>query len=1073
MLRILIGFTILFFISGCSRHPGGKQFSDLRTQPHVFMPTVQDRIITDEDLAAFNLMQSLGVEASQQAQGVWIPNSAEIFRLAENSFMLGQNRENPDYKTHLSVGDKILHNFYSQKENATQFDSQNTLYLHAALGYEGEKIYNMLKGIGSVEDTKKLEFIFSTPCLPNQESDFCHSLKWPSLAPTLVPREFIASIISYLKRTIEIMEEQGISKDFVAAAKNQIQTEYLDKLSYAIGLLQNVQPDQPLIQNTNSLVEAVEFMNFLPAHIHQKLKTDLTKGNEYAETLIGKRSFEKLETPEPQEPPSVEKPKTQDEKTAVKKLEQHGYRLLNVISNIWLDLNSLEDRKNYIGTANEVLYDYLSDQSEAFILWMSGRISLDQYSDMCNGWLGCRQEYFAASWWRSKYVEALSKSCHGDIKESLDKWLSDKKFRDELREKNPELFKIFTSYQDATLKSTVLSNYVYKFEEIEADGEKTIKIKKQEFTIPYTSGRALMQEFTAKIAPLCMESVQAKIETALNNYILTSLDIEIRKYAPDIESVVADKITSNQKEISEGVLTVENFRAYFEKKAFPEMEKMIFMGQSLPVIENSKVQMSLDGESWKTRRSDPNIFETGAEVAGLSLAANYHKIISMPEIEGIQPDTSEYYSAVFSQINKMLAMVGFVRMDKTRQHALYRRLDGPIPELDIYKYDCSPQKMISQDRKRQMFVETKSADDFVDWREHCQGYEASGSSYFAFPDRLAIKNIYEPDDSVFMNPTSSAIGQSEIIRGGSLMLQYFKDWGTAESDFDKGMGKLLFSGVSVFPKPAFVNLGVAVSTIPIRSLKKPISGLYLFNIEGQELVDWQSQGIPSQDSPNPVTVAAFADILENGPSRIIKAKDLARMIMAIDEFLKATDGIEKTKGTVVNPPNKTIKENLNSIVEGRRLLKLMVAGVSNFMISRFQAEDGGYWSEYDLDSKIEGASRVGRVIHQDQPRSLEDQVYIIEALLKAHDIWNGSGSLISALEAYNYMNRSLFNSATGVYNSAEGVSLSLKPHVYLQTLIVLNRVKDLHMSEESRAQAEKLYYFYEKAWLNWIIHQKI
>lgn len=292
------------------------------------------------------------------------------------------------------------------------------------------------------------------------------------------------------------------------------------------------------------------------------------------------------------------------------------------------------------------------------------------------------------------------------------------------------------------------------------------------------------------------------------------------------------------------------------------------------------------------------------------------------------------------------------------------------------------------------------------------------------------------------------------------MLRFFQDWNQPD-DYDKGMGSELFSNVQVFPKHAFVNLTIALATAPIRGLTKLNTNLYLFDLNDSELVNWAEKGMPDQGGDSPIAFAAITDIINQVHSRVTSSEDLARFILAIDEFLSATEGIENTQATVINPPFVKEKENLNSLLEGRRLLKLMVAGVSNILTSRLQDKDGGMWDYFDLDKK--------EVVREERGRSLKTQLYVIEALLKNYELWGGRGAHLAALESYHFINNALFDENMGVYRAYEKEGdLGLRPQDYLQLIRVLKKISHYHFDQESKKQAERLMRFYENHWLEWI-----
>jgi len=530
-----------------------------------------------------------------------------------------------------------------------------------------------------------------------------------------------------------------------------------------------------------------------------------------------------------------------------------------------------------------------------------------------------------------------------------------------------------------------------------------------------------------------------------------------------IEKVVSNQTLNNLKTLSAAVENRDKFIDFFHSKAYPLMDQLLFnKDPTLPAIESNHVQLFVSPTNkFSTKVASDGKFETGAQVLGESLAASYYRLKGMQEFENIDPTSMDYMKQVFLQINKMLAMLGFRDFERNLVPSLHRPIFGTHPELDVYRYDCSPAK---RQRQQEQLAKDPTA---VAWREDCTGAEDFNDDMFAVPDQLAMSSGFVPEEGVFPKK-ASAIGQAEIVRGVALMLEYFRDW-KGPNDFDKGMGEFLFQGVHLFPKTAFVNLTVGLMTTPVRSFKKPNTPLKLFNVNGTEIKDWLAKDVFSKDpvkvaerKNNPdlqLSQAVIPDFSPEGTAKTIRTQDIAAYIIALNEFLDATDGIEGSNATLIKPSGGKPPEVLNAIIDGRKQLKMLMYGMSGFLMSRLQDADGGFWHEYSLETY--------QVINKDQPRTLEDQVAVMQAMMKVYHQWGGNLSLEAATEAYFFMNQKLWNQVSGFYAADESQkTLDIKPQTYLDTLYAIGELAP-RLSPQSRDQAQKIFDFYTGQFLKW------
>lgn len=994
---------------GCAPKSETTEFSDLPKKQYEYTPRNEDRELVTPASELFNFESVVGLEKSKNNQSPWISDSVGIFKLAENSMEMGDLFSGTERTEYKKFGHDLLKLFYQSKENTTQFDKTQTMYLPAALGFEGRKIKSLFNEIATPENVKKVEQVFAN-----------HQIEWPAEKPNLKPAEFVRSIKNYLLETSELFKKNGVSASFVNTFAVQVDKDYIQALNKGEARLKDTDQNTKLKYNAVLIREVIQSLSFIPQDAVKDLLQNLVKAKEYADLI------------EPKHPSGL----SQTE------------REIKVIAGIWLDLTPAQ-REKYIKPANEMLYTKLSDFPEKLIKWFAGRDELG-FGDFEIGW---------GLLYKRGFINGLETSCHIDAYADLNLWLKmNDAQKSALKEKKPDIFAVFSRYTNTEITDNILPEY-----------------SDNEFKKSYTGG--LINRFRSDLTPVCITRIQHLLDRSINLYLLTELDQQIRNWGGLIGNIVHDKTMENLTSIAGAVGSEDKFTEYFSKMAYPIMGNMLFEGEgTLSALENSRIQLMVNArDQLTTKREVYSQFDTGAETLGVSLAAQYRRILELPEFEKKAPNSKDYYRVVFSQVNKMLSMIGFRTMDNKLVPSLHRNFYGTRTELDVYKYECSPEKTEKQQAKKDRYNEdlrekkTPSPDDYVDIREDCKGYEDYIKNMYQIPDQMVIFGSFSPGS---YKKYSSIRAQAEVIRGGSLMLNYFNDW-RGPNDFDTGLGKETFSEIEVFPKHAFVNLAVAVSTAPIRGLQRVNSPLKLFNSRGQEMQDWTQKGIPDFENPDPnmsaeekadnqIIQAAIASLLENGPSKIIKIEDMAYFIVAIDEFLNATRGIENTQASVINPPDKKIKENMDMILKGRKLLRMMMFAMSNFMVSRMQDPDGGFWAQYELNKSGTGS------ILKDQPRSLEVQLSAIKALLAVYRNWGSEGALVSAVESYYFMNQRLWNPITSFYKVNENSNgTEVKPYVFMDAVMNFRRIAPYLNNANSQAQAQRMFDYYSKEFLKW------
>ncbi|MES2769349.1 MAG: hypothetical protein V4596_09395, partial [Bdellovibrionota bacterium] len=230
-ITFLFGLTTL--VTSCSPKSENTEFKDLRKVQYSYEARNQDAQIIPNSANQFHLQSVLGIEKAKSQNTPIADDSVEIFRLAEEALELGDMHAGFERNQYKKFGHDVLRLFYQSKENATQFDKGSTMYLPAALGFEGERIKALFQGISTTENIKGAQATFKS-----------HHILWPVNQPTLRPIEFIKSIKSYLLGVAPSFEKNGVSKSFVRTFSSQLSRDYIHALDKAEVNLTNIGPDQ-------------------------------------------------------------------------------------------------------------------------------------------------------------------------------------------------------------------------------------------------------------------------------------------------------------------------------------------------------------------------------------------------------------------------------------------------------------------------------------------------------------------------------------------------------------------------------------------------------------------------------------------------------------------------------------------------------------------------------------------------------------------------------------------------------------------------------------------------------------
>lgn len=981
-------FLLIAVIFGCApQAQHGPQATDGFSD---FGPTVKDTRITFKESATFNDLLPVGTIAE---------SSADIFRFSDEVFNYSHgNRNDINLKI---FGHYLLNLFYSDPRTSTHFGPTNSMYLPAAMAFEGENIYRYMKSLGSDETSNKVLSVISE-----------QKISWPSTA-SLRPRELITSIKDYLFILAAKLADAGVNASIVESFTKSIEANFLSGLNQAEITLSKVEPDASLQSNILAIKETVSNLKILPDTLRNNIQNQLTD----AETLqlLVDRKY-----------------------SLISKAED----MVEVMARIWLKL-SPPDRVKYIQSVSRKLYEVFSKSSKEKLQYWGGILH------ECEGRENPPSCYEGGPFdglYRTGLEKEFKASCFPQIKQALHEWLnrySEVERGLEFKNRYPDIYQLFTQPLFGNRLSDddlgVVVDNLYSFE---------------------ITTLALSDEFRIRAQNVCVERIVTTVSKSLNDYVLRTLDKTIRGQEKNLQDLVASSVSQNLQNLRKTVGEISNFEDYFNKFAIPELDRVMFSDvKELPGVERKDVQLGIDENQKLSLRvnSQSSSFLTGAEVLGTSMSASAKRFAGLASIESKDPRKPEYWRPVFSQINKMLAMLGLRKMDNSLMSSFHRRISGVYENFDAYRYDCSPEVLAKQEQKKLNYTQTPIPDHLVTRFEDCTDSTQFSQSYFAIPDTLAVKDAFAVVDAGV--PYISVSGQAELLKGTSGMMKYFRDWKGQADDYDIGLGQIEYKGFKLLPRPAFVNLSFGIMSVPLRNLRRENNLIHMFDQWGTEIKDWLKNSDPMKWRVS----TALSDLTPNGNSPIIRSRDLARFIIAIDELLKSSEGVENSKASVFTPPGKSERENLKAFEEGRKQLALMMVGLSNFLTSKFQDKDGGFWHTYSLESK--------QLIEKNQPRTLEDQSLIQDALIRTFAHWGGHGAKWAAIDSFYFLNSKMWDGNLGFYRANENGEGTHNPYALILTLRNIRNLTPLMKDESSRTQANLILDFWDSKLLNWIRFQ--
>jgi hypothetical protein len=284
---------------------------------------------------------------------------------------------------------------------------------------------------------------------------------------------------------------------------------------------------------------------------------------------------------------------------------------------------------------------------------------------------------------------------------------------------------------------------------------------------------------------------------------------------------------------------------------------------------------------------------------------------------------------------------------------------------------------------------------------------------FAMPDSLLVT----PDFDLLQNPEMkvNARAQADLLRGFSTMTAYFRDWQT--NAFDSSLGKATVGQYvgdlpaasikeKLFPKDMMFSVSIGNASVLLQNIRKKLTPIFMIDTDSK--LSWADD--TRADGASPLTMAGVVDLVNGKRDVSANSLDVSSYILALIEFVEATEGVENTKASVLLEKGKDGTTALQTLVKARADLRLAIVALSNFLSHQMQDKDGGIRQSFSLDKvKTEDS----------EPRTLLDQAMAIRALVRASAFLKTDIYRWAALDVLAFMNRSLFDRSLGFYRSYE------------------------------------------------------
>lgn len=516
-----------------------------------------------------------------------------------------------------------------------------------------------------------------------------------------------------------------------------------------------------------------------------------------------------------------------------------------------------------------------------------------------------------------------------------------------------------------------------------------------------------------KISEIGVQNIHDKIESAARTYLIKTVHEQAADLLKQIPVQAKTTLVAEAEKYQKLVARIQNdFPGYVKEKtgkwAATEFK------QDVRGMETSRVRVKFGGKSdIEVRGLVPSgaTVTTGAATLGLSLGLSHE---FLPEKgERVRP-------ALLEPIVKMLAIGGFRQTNGKQFPSMMLPLDGQLKE--VFRLE---------DLMR-------------------------GKTSFAVPDSFTANANFVMDRKTA--PKNASVGaQAELLRGLARQIRFHQDW--EKNIFDEQLGVIQVEDVatdipkgaidySLFPKDLIFAMALGDAGALVQNVIRDLSPAFILMNDQNVLWGNQYRDI-SMDKVVKVTGAGLVNIEKGARGKTVRTADIARYVLALDEFLTATADLEKT---TAKPLQGAVQKDIQ---DARGYLKYFQIGLATFLKYATQGKNDPNTGAVNGKYMFSG----GKLVKVDSPYTLEDQALAIRALVASSKSLGIRIFESSALDTYYFMNKSMWSPRAQFYSpqfSAKGIDARAPSfHEVIQTLVAVDELAP-SMNTESRHQWENI-----------------
>ncbi|MBO9665819.1 MAG: hypothetical protein J7501_03295 [Bdellovibrio sp.] len=511
-----------------------------------------------------------------------------------------------------------------------------------------------------------------------------------------------------------------------------------------------------------------------------------------------------------------------------------------------------------------------------------------------------------------------------------------------------------------------------------------------------------------KIKNFGVLKIQQLLNQATLNYLVTSVEDYGLTFVRDLPGIFADNIEAGLIKKAEELRDIQKNYGPFMKDLLAQwsFKKLPSYEGRIAGFEVSSINLDLSAKRPLQLQGNGSPAELKANTAATALMAKTQLMESLDSKDELGLQTA------LSQVNKLVAFSGYRDVNNKLITGLLSPVEAVKAPLDI------------------------------------MNLSAAKHSY-RVPDRLTLSDSFHADPAMNYDKNFSAESFAEQIEGLSHMLTLTADWKI--SSYDRFLSKIMAQELtqdvqspalrrSLFPKDMIFALNLGNVAVLLKDITKKATPVFLLSLDNH--IIWADQYSSSNETS---IMAGIVDIKNGQRSDTVKAKDVAKLLSAISQFLQATDGVEKTRSSIILEKDPVTQQtNLQALLDGRKDLKLLSVALANFISNQMVDESGLVQSQYSLKS----LSRVAGT-----PVLVSEQVQVIRALMAAYKRTHIEAYLWSAQEIYYAMNKKLFDQNQRFYINGDGSKLDT-PQV-IATLVGLMEIKAT-LPQDSQLQLSKI-----------------